>query len=76
MTNAQRFLHMAATPAIRRRAFRVALVVGTVFGTLNYGDKLLGGTMTSTDGIKALASYCIPYCVSTYSSVLALMERP
>lgn len=69
------FLNLALAPKTRRRAFRVALVVGTIFGGLNYGDKIVGDTMTTTDALKALVSYCIPYCVSTYSSVLALVEQ-
>ncbi|WP_181893227.1 nitrate/nitrite transporter NrtS [Falsiruegeria mediterranea] len=69
------FLHVARQPSVRNRALRVALVVGTVFFTINYADKLLAGTLTHSELIKAMVSYCVPFCVSTYSSVLAIMER-
>ncbi|GAB5435725.1 MAG: hypothetical protein FalmKO_08500 [Falsiruegeria mediterranea] len=46
-----------------------------MFFTINYADKLLAGTLTHSELIKAMVSYCVPFCVSTYSSVLAIMER-
>ncbi len=70
-----KFLHLAMQPSIKRRAIRVALVVGSVFFMINYADKLIAGTLTQPEIFKALVSYCVPYCVSTYSSVLAIMER-
>jgi len=69
------FLQLALLPSIRRRAFRVALVVGSIFFLINYGDKLIAGTLTFGEVIKALVSYCVPYCVSTWSSVMAIQER-
>ena len=69
------FLHLAVQPSIRRRAIRVALIVGSVFFAINYGDKLIAGTLTGLDVFKAMISYCVPYCVSTYSSVQALRDR-
>jgi len=70
-----RFLLLSMQPSIRRRAFRTALIVGSVFFLINYADKALVGTITITEIIKAIVSYCVPYCVSTYASVMTIMER-
>ena len=51
------------------RAVRVALLVGTVLALINHGDKLIGGGMQTSDYLKILLTYLVPYCVSTYSSV-------
>ncbi len=69
------FLQIARQPSVRNRALRVAMVVGTVFFTINYADKLLAGTLTNAELVKAMISYCVPFCVSTYSSALAILER-
>ena len=69
------FLQLAFLPSIRRRAVRVALVVGSIFFLINYGDKLIAGTLTFAEVIKAMISYCVPYCVATWSSGMAIQER-
>ncbi|MEE8108912.1 MAG: nitrate/nitrite transporter NrtS [Gammaproteobacteria bacterium] len=51
------------------RAVRVALLVGTVLALINHGDKLIYGGMQTSDYLKILLTYLVPYCVSTYSSV-------
>ena len=53
------------------RAVRVALLVGTVLALINHGDKLIYGGMQTSDYLKILLTYCVPYCVSTHSSVQA-----
>ena len=53
------------------RAVRVALLVGTVLALINHGDKLIYGGMQTSDYLKILLTYLVPYCVSTHSSVRA-----
>ncbi|MEM7540936.1 MAG: nitrate/nitrite transporter NrtS [Pseudomonadota bacterium] len=64
------------TFAIRRdivaRASKLAIVVGTVLVAINYGDRILAGSLVSSDFIKIMLTYCVPYCVATYSAVGAL----
>ena len=55
------------------RSTRVALLVGTLLVLINHGDSLLAGRVTVTDCIKMLMTYCVPYCVSTYASVFAIL---
>lgn len=62
----------ARTPAVVRRALKMALGVGSVLVLINYGDKLLAGTLTFRDGIKIAITYCVPFCVSAFSAASAL----
>ena len=47
------------------RALKVAAVVGTILVAINQGDLLVRGQWPPT--WKLLLTYCVPYCVSTYS---------
>lgn len=66
---------IARQPSVVRRAGKIALVVGVVLAMINHGDKILGFTLSATDLGKIALTFCVPYCVSTYSSVLAIKER-
>ena len=54
---------------IHVRAFKVAMVVGCILATINYGDALLANAMTTSSWLKVLLTFCVPYCVSWYSAV-------
>ena len=71
----RRWLQLAVTPMIVRRSFGVALVVGTLLTLINQGDVLLSGEITTTVIAKILLTYCVPYSVSTYAGVGALLEN-
>lgn len=66
------WLSIAMRRDIVLRSLRVALLVGTILVTINYGDKLLTSGVTATDCVKMLLTYCVPYCVATYASVSAI----
>ena len=51
------------------RSIKIALVVGSVLGLLNHGDKILTGALNNSDIYKIIITYLVPYCVSTYSAV-------
>jgi hypothetical protein len=57
--------------ALHIRAIKVAIVVGTILGAINYADKLILGTMVPTDWVKLGLTYLVPYCVSLYSALAA-----
>ena len=57
------------------RALKMASVVGVVIAIINHGDHILLGTMTVTNWIKVLVTFCVPFCVSTISSVLAIRRE-
>jgi len=48
---------------------KVALLVGSILGLINYGDRiLLYGDMRPLDWFKLTVTYCVPYCVATYGA--------
>lgn len=71
----QSFFFLATQASVMRRAAKIALVVGVVLAAINHGDRVIGGTVDSGILFKILLTFCVPYCVSTYSSVLAIRER-
>ena len=69
------FVYLATRASVMRRAAKIALVVRVVLAAINHGDRILSGTLDSGGLFKILLTFCVPYCVSTYSSVLAIRER-
>jgi hypothetical protein len=57
-----------------RRSLRVALVVGSILIAINYGDRIVTGTLSALDIAKMGLTYCVPYCVATYGAVSALLD--
>ena len=69
------WIQLALRPDIVRRGAKVALVVGTVLTAINQGDVVASGEMTLGITLKILMTFCVPYCVSTYASVTALVQQ-
>ena len=57
------------------RAFKMALIVGIILAIINHGDHIFLGTMTLINWTKILITFCVPFCVSTVSSVLAIKKE-
>lgn len=55
------------------RAIRVSLVVGPILGFINHFDILLGGDVTPVRLVKISLTFLVPFSVSAYSTVSALM---
>ena len=68
------WVNVAIRPDIVRRSLKVALLVGTILVGINYWDRIIEGSLTGGDGIKMLLTYFVPYGVSTYASVSAVMS--
>ncbi|MEP3296491.1 MAG: nitrate/nitrite transporter NrtS [Pseudoruegeria sp.] len=69
------FWDIALSRLVVKRATRIALVVGTVLATINHGDRLMYADLNFAMIVKILLTFCVPYSVSTYSSVLAIREN-
>jgi hypothetical protein len=67
------FFALSRTPEVVARAFKVALVVGTILTLINQGDRLIAGL--APDWIKMTLTYLVPYCVSTHGAATALLNR-
>lgn len=67
---------LALMPSVIRRAVGYAVVVGAILITINHGDAILRGEVDGVRMAKMLLTVCVPYAVSTLSSVGALRARP
>lgn len=67
----QSFLTLARSRDVVLRASKIALVVGTLLILINHGQALLNLDITLSRCIQIVLTYCVPYAVSTYSSVQA-----
>ena len=71
----QSFLNLALRKSVIRRAIKIALIVGCLLALINHGDRIIFQDMKSVDWVKILLTFCVPYCVSTVSSVLAIKRE-
>lgn len=71
----QRFIEIASSKLVVTRAVKVALVVGTILGLINYFEKLLSWSLSSVDVFKIGLTYFVPYAVSTWSAVQAIRDK-
>ena len=57
------------------RALKMASIVGIILAAINHGDHLLLGTMTFTNWVKVLITFCVPFCVSKISSAIVIKRE-
>jgi hypothetical protein len=57
------------------RAMMYAVVVGAILIAINHGDALLRGELGTGRLLKMGLTVMVPYLVSTFSSVGAMLER-
>lgn len=67
LANLERAMRYATASGVPRRSVTIAAVVGTLLNLINQGDALFGAA--SVNWLKALLTYIVPYCVSTYGAV-------
>jgi uncharacterized membrane protein len=67
------WLAYAAMGSVVRRSLKVSLIVGTLIGLINYSDRFFADAMTSRDWFKVVVTYVVPYLVSTYAAVSAII---
>jgi Mg/Co/Ni transporter MgtE len=68
------WLRLCFTKSVICRAVGTALIVGAILAVINYGDVILRGQMTQPQIFKLMLTFLVPYCVSVYSSVSAILE--
>ena len=66
---------VAFRPDVFKRALGYAVVVGAILIAINHGDAILSGEVSRGRILKMLLTVCVPYCVSTASSVGAIRSR-
>ena len=65
---------VAFSATVRRRAFKVALIVGSILLAINHGDALLKGEISLARLLRMILTVIVPYIVSTVSSTGAILE--
>ncbi|MFK7752504.1 MAG: nitrate/nitrite transporter NrtS [Sedimentitalea sp.] len=69
------FWVIATDRSVMVRAARISAVVGVILAMINHGEHVMSGNVTGKTWFKIALTFAVPYCVSTYSSVLAVRER-
>ncbi len=69
------WLRIASTKPIVMRGLKYGLVVGSILIIINHGNAITGGTVDSTRVIQMMLTLLVPYCVSTASSVGAILDH-
>ncbi len=62
-----RVFELAVSGGTPKRSLAAALFVGAILNLINQGDALIGNAKLHV--LKALLTFVVPYCVSTYGAV-------
>ena len=68
------FVSLMFSKQVFPRAIKVALLVGTLLALINHGEKILSLSLTNQDYIKLVLTYLVPYAVSSWSAVYAIIS--
>ena len=69
------WLSIAFSRQVVLRGTKVAFIVGTILVAINQGDAILDGSLTAATAWKIPLTYIVPYCVSTYAAVSAIIAH-
>jgi hypothetical protein len=75
MASSPQFFELAFKSHIVMPALKIALIVGTLLAIINHSSAILQMDMDVTRFLQIVLTYCVPYCVSTYSAVKAIQGR-
>lgn len=70
----RRWLQLATSKPVVRRALKFAVIVGAILISINHGDAILESDVDGVRLAKMILTVFVPYAVSTASSVAAIME--
>ncbi|GMQ76714.1 MAG: hypothetical protein BMS9Abin01_2005 [Gammaproteobacteria bacterium] len=69
------WLHIASRKPIVMRGLKYGILVGSILIIINHGNAMVGGTVDSTRVVQMILTVLVPYCVSTASSVGAVIDQ-
>ncbi len=69
------WLKIATRRDVVTRGLKVGGGVGTVLVAINQGDLILNGDLSAAVAWKIPLTYLVPYCVSTYAGVAAIIAQ-
>ena len=67
------WMHIASRRPIVMRGMKYVVVVGSILIVINHGNAIAAGTVDSTRIVQMILTLLVPYCVSTASSVGAIV---
>lgn len=66
---------LACRGSVIRRGLKFAVIVGSILIAINHGDAIVSGELSSANYIKMGLTVVVPYLVSVFSSVGAIVEN-
>ena len=69
------FIEIASRRSIVMRGLKYGLVVGSILIAINHGNAIVEGTVDATRIFQMVLTMLVPYCVSTASSVAAVLDH-
>jgi len=69
------FIEIASQRPIVMRGLKYGLVVGSILIAINHGNAIVEGTVDATRIFQMVLTMLVPYCVSTASSVAAVLDH-
>jgi hypothetical protein len=69
------WLRIASTKPIIVRGLKYGLVVGSLLIVINHGNAIIDGSVDSARVLQMMLTLLVPYCVSTASSVGAIIDH-
>jgi NAD/NADP transhydrogenase alpha subunit len=72
--HAASWIRTAISGSVVRRAVGYGIVVGAVLIAINHGDAIVAGRVDASRVLKMALTVLVPYCVSTASSVGAILD--
>jgi hypothetical protein len=69
------FIRVALRPAVLGTALKISLLVGTVLALINHSPAIFSLTLSPQNVFQIILTYLVPYGVSTYSSVQAILNN-
>lgn len=61
--------------SVVKRGLKFAVVVGAILIAINHGDAIVNGRLTGANYVKMGLTVIVPYVVSVFSSVAAIIEH-
>lgn len=74
-TMIREWVRIASRRSIVNRALKYGLIVGAILIVINHGNAITAGAIDATRMIQMILTLLVPYCVSTASSVGAVLDQ-
>ena len=70
-----KYIKIALQKDVLNTALKISFTVGTVLALINHSPALFSLSLTKLNAFQIILTYLVPYGVSTYSSVKAIVNQ-